>query len=72
MSILDVDTHEIDEKSIITYISSMYDVFPEPPFAHPLYDNVSNRLYFIIVVYNIHYYSLKLFLIFLGSSGSHK
>nr|XP_024217733.1 dystonin isoform X10 [Halyomorpha halys] len=40
----DVDTHEIDEKSIITYISSMYDVFPEPPFAHPLYDNEAQAL----------------------------
>ncbi|XP_072153552.1 microtubule-actin cross-linking factor 1 isoform X30 [Bemisia tabaci] len=37
----DVDTHEIDEKSIITYISSLYDVFPEPPAAHPLHDNES-------------------------------
>lgn len=39
---LDVDTHEIDEKSIITYISSLYDVFPEPPAVHPLYDSVMN------------------------------
>lgn len=37
----DVETHEIDEKSMITYISSMYDVFPEPPAIHPLYDSVS-------------------------------
>ncbi|XP_075219795.1 dystonin-like protein short stop isoform X24 [Lycorma delicatula] len=37
----DVDTHEIDEKSIITYISSLYDVFPEPPPIHPLYDSES-------------------------------
>lgn len=34
----DVDTHEPDEKSLITYISSLYDVFPEPPSMHPLYD----------------------------------
>lgn len=40
-SVADVDTHEIDEKSIITYISSLYDVFPEPPPVHPLYDSVS-------------------------------
>ncbi|XP_024083990.1 dystonin isoform X23 [Cimex lectularius] len=40
----DVDTHEIDEKSIITYISSIYDVFPEPPAKHPLYDNESQVL----------------------------
>ncbi|XP_011502771.1 PREDICTED: dystonin [Ceratosolen solmsi marchali] len=34
----DVDTPEPDEKSLITYISSLYDVFPEPPTIHPLYD----------------------------------
>ena len=34
----DVDTPEPDEKSLITYISSLYDVFPEPPAIHPLYD----------------------------------
>ncbi|PNF19344.1 hypothetical protein B7P43_G06717, partial [Cryptotermes secundus] len=34
----DVDTPEPDEKSLITYISSLYDVFPEPPPIHPLYD----------------------------------
>uniref|UniRef100_A0A8D8X998 Dystonin n=1 Tax=Cacopsylla melanoneura TaxID=428564 RepID=A0A8D8X998_9HEMI len=39
----DVDTHEIDEKSIITYISSLYDVFPEPPAVHPLYDSESQQ-----------------------------
>lgn len=39
--VIDVDTHEIDEKSIITYISSLYDVFPEPPQVHPLYESVS-------------------------------
>lgn len=41
MYISDVDTHEIDEKSIITYISSLHEVFPEPPRLHPLYDSVS-------------------------------
>ena len=30
-----------DEKSLITYISSLYDVFPEPPALHPLYDPVN-------------------------------
>lgn len=39
----DVDTNEPDEKSLITYISSMYDVFPEPPSLHPLYDMESQR-----------------------------
>jgi hypothetical protein len=39
----DVDTPEPDEKSLITYISSLYDVFPEPPPIHPLYDPVSNK-----------------------------
>lgn len=40
---LDVDTNEPDEKSLITYISSLYDVFPEPPALHPLYDIESQR-----------------------------
>lgn len=39
----DVDTNEPDEKSLITYISSLYDVFPEPPSLHPLYDMESQR-----------------------------
>ncbi|XP_075166809.1 dystonin-like protein short stop isoform X24 [Haematobia irritans] len=39
----DVDTNEPDEKSLITYISSLYDVFPEPPAIHPLYDMESQR-----------------------------
>ena len=36
--ISDVDTPEPDEKSIITYVSQLYDVFPEPPPGHPLFD----------------------------------
>lgn len=28
---LDVDTPELDEKSVITYVSQLYDVFPDPP-----------------------------------------
>lgn len=36
----DVDTNEPDEKSLITYISSMYETFPEPPQQHPLHDGV--------------------------------
>ncbi|XP_050545683.1 dystonin isoform X17 [Daktulosphaira vitifoliae] len=39
----DVDTHEIDEKSIITYISSLHEVFPDPPRLHPLYDSDSQQ-----------------------------
>ncbi|XP_023287984.1 dystonin isoform X25 [Orussus abietinus] len=39
----DVDTQEPDEKSLITYISSLYDVFPEPPSIHPLYDAEAQR-----------------------------
>ncbi|XP_076320048.1 microtubule-actin cross-linking factor 1, isoforms 1/2/3/4/5-like isoform X3 [Tachypleus tridentatus] len=35
----DVDTLEPDEKSLITYVSSLYDVFPEPPAYHPFADN---------------------------------
>lgn len=34
-----MDTHEPDEKSLITYISSLHEVFPEPPSIHPLYDS---------------------------------
>ncbi|XP_058462233.1 dystonin isoform X44 [Malaya genurostris] len=39
----DVDTNEPDEKSMITYLSSLYDVFPEPPQIHPLFDMESQR-----------------------------
>jgi hypothetical protein len=39
--VVDVDTSEPDEKSLITYISSLYDVFPNPPALHPLYDPVN-------------------------------
>ncbi|XP_075985145.1 dystonin-like protein short stop isoform X26 [Anticarsia gemmatalis] len=39
----DVDTHEPDEKSLITYISSLYETFPEPPTVHPLFDAESQR-----------------------------
>ncbi|XP_048001317.1 microtubule-actin cross-linking factor 1-like [Leguminivora glycinivorella] len=39
----DVDTHEIDEKSLITYISSLYETFPEPAAVHPLFDAESQR-----------------------------
>ena len=38
-----MDTSEPDEKSLITYISSLYDVFPEPPTVHPLYDIEAQR-----------------------------
>ena len=37
----DVDTPEPDEKSVLTYVSSLYDIFPSPPDSHPLYDVVS-------------------------------
>ncbi|GBP20867.1 Plectin [Eumeta japonica] len=39
----DVDTHEPDEKSLITYISSLYETFPEPAPVHPLFDAESQR-----------------------------
>ncbi|XP_065166740.1 dystonin isoform X8 [Atheta coriaria] len=39
----DVDTHEPDEKSLITYISSLHEVFPEPPAIHPLYDAMAQQ-----------------------------
>lgn len=32
----DVDTSQPDERSMITYISSIYNVFPQPPKLHPL------------------------------------
>jgi dystonin len=34
----DVDTNMPDEKSLITYISTIYQVFPQPPKSHPLTD----------------------------------
>jgi dystonin len=34
----DVDTNMPDEKSLITYISSIYHVFPKAPKSHPLVD----------------------------------
>lgn len=40
---LDVDTPQPDEKSLITYISSLHEVFPEPPPIHPLYDSVAQE-----------------------------
>ncbi|CAG0912336.1 unnamed protein product [Notodromas monacha] len=39
----DVDTPEPDEKSIITYVSCLYDAFPEPPSIHPLAIADANR-----------------------------
>ena len=39
----DVDTPEPDEKSIITYVSQLYDVFPEPPPGHPLFDGEAQK-----------------------------
>ncbi|RWS15093.1 microtubule-actin cross-linking factor 1-like isoform X28, partial [Dinothrombium tinctorium] len=35
----DVDTNRPDEKSLITYISSLYELFPEPPSRNPLLDD---------------------------------
>ena len=42
-SFSDVDTPEPDEKSIITYVSQLYDVFPDPPPGHPLFDAEAQR-----------------------------
>lgn len=39
----DVDTNTPDEKSMITYISSIYHVFPQPPKAHPLIDDSQSQ-----------------------------
>ncbi|XP_053205287.1 microtubule-actin cross-linking factor 1-like isoform X2 [Panonychus citri] len=39
----DVDTKNIDEKSMITYISSLYELFPEPPERNPYLDDEKLR-----------------------------
>ncbi|XP_013790928.1 plectin-like, partial [Limulus polyphemus] len=39
----DVDTPDPDERSLITYISSLYDVFSEPPEYHPFADSEKLR-----------------------------
>lgn len=39
----DVDTNAPDERSMITYISTLYNVFPQPPKAHPLVDMSSHN-----------------------------
>ena len=40
--VADVDVPEPDEKSLITYVSSLYDVFPDvPSVEQSLQDNVS-------------------------------
>ena len=42
---VDVDVNEPDEKSLITYVSSLYDVFPEvPSVEQSLRDNVSHHI----------------------------
>lgn len=44
----DVDTPEPDEKSLITYVSQLYEIFPEPPNIHPLFSVVS---YFLLNIW---------------------
>ncbi|CAL4125335.1 unnamed protein product, partial [Meganyctiphanes norvegica] len=39
----DVDTPEPDEKSLITYVSQLYEIFPEPPTLHPLFSIEAQR-----------------------------
>lgn len=39
----DVDTNSPDERSMITYISSIYNVFPHPSKIHPLMDSSSQN-----------------------------
>lgn len=34
----DVDTPQVDEKSVITYLAQLYELFPEPPSHNPLHD----------------------------------
>lgn len=44
--VTDVDVPEPDEKSVITYISSLYDVFPDvPSVEETLRDNVRYKRY---------------------------
>ncbi|XP_037084660.1 plectin-like [Pollicipes pollicipes] len=40
----DVDTPDPDDKSVLTYVSSLYDVFPQPPAEHPLFDGEAQRV----------------------------
>lgn len=40
----DVDRPNPDEKSLITYISTLYELFPEPPENNPLLDNEKLKL----------------------------
>lgn len=48
----DVDVPHPDEKSIITYVSSMYDVMPRVPDVHDgIKANVSNRKSACIILY---------------------
>lgn len=56
----DVDIEEPDEKSVMTYVSSLYDVFPEvPSVEQSIRDNVSMtesffmRKYIVVVLTNI-------------------
>lgn len=39
----DVDTNSPDERSMITYLSTIYNVFPQPPKLHPLMDTGSQN-----------------------------
>lgn len=42
----DIDVTEPDEKSIVTYVSLLYDIFPNvPSLEQSLRDNVSSSLY---------------------------
>ena len=48
--ITDVDVPEPDEKSLMTYVSSLYDVFPEvPSVEQSLMDNVSTCTAFSLI-----------------------
>ena len=48
--ITDVDVPEPDEKSLMTYVSSLYDVFPEvPSVEQSLMDNVSTCSAFSLI-----------------------
>jgi len=46
----DVDVAEPDEKSLITYVSSLYDVFPDvPSMEQSMRDNVCILIYTLLI-----------------------
>ena len=66
----DVDVAEPDEKSLITYVSSLYDVFPDvPTVEQSLLDNVRMPIWSHSCLYMIFYLICILYLISLLQYG---